>query len=241
MTGNKKVYDLICSLGGNCAVAHNLLYRNMRFFSLPFDWTYMENVQPVKYLSSAFKNNFQDFFLQKNLVRINGTKDHKIIYKDEISGYYFPNHFTKEISDTAEYEAVNNKMKRRIQRLQDKIQSAENILFCLCTSFEFDVSCIEDLKYTLNKLYPNKNIDFKIIQFNSSKDSEIKKDNICINTYIRKMNNYDFTKINYEWSFLDNCQMLSHSPNKYKQFIKFLSFKTRSKHFKLGLFWENIK
>ncbi len=27
-------YDLICSLGGNCSVAHNLLYRRLRKFAL---------------------------------------------------------------------------------------------------------------------------------------------------------------------------------------------------------------
>ena len=45
----KQEYDLIVSLGGNCMVANNLRYRNMRPFSLPFDWVYMIDEKPLKY------------------------------------------------------------------------------------------------------------------------------------------------------------------------------------------------
>ena len=58
-----KTYDLVCSLGGNCTVAHNLFYRNKRYFSLPFDWLYMENETPVFKLAECFKNDFKDFCL----------------------------------------------------------------------------------------------------------------------------------------------------------------------------------
>lgn len=67
MNGNKRQYDLICSLGGNCAAAHNLQYKGLRPFSLPFDWVYMLNEEPLYKLADCFKDDFSRFFLQENL------------------------------------------------------------------------------------------------------------------------------------------------------------------------------
>ena len=44
MTTDKVSYDLVCSLGGNCAAAFQLGFRGLRVFSLPFDWGYIENI-----------------------------------------------------------------------------------------------------------------------------------------------------------------------------------------------------
>ena len=43
----KKEYDLICSLGGNCAAAHNLLIRKLRQAAYPFDWIYFKSDEAV--------------------------------------------------------------------------------------------------------------------------------------------------------------------------------------------------
>lgn len=53
-------YDLICSLGGNCSVAHNLLYRGLRKFALPFDWTYFEDISAIYKLAESFEVKFAD-------------------------------------------------------------------------------------------------------------------------------------------------------------------------------------
>ncbi len=44
MTGRKK-YDLVCSLGGNCSVAHNLIFRGLRKFALPFEWAFLDDIK----------------------------------------------------------------------------------------------------------------------------------------------------------------------------------------------------
>ena len=59
---DRRHYDLIVSLGANCSAAHNLRYRNMRPFSLPLDWVYIENDKPIKWLINAFAPYKSMFF-----------------------------------------------------------------------------------------------------------------------------------------------------------------------------------
>lgn len=63
-------YDLICSLGGNCSVAHNLLYRRLRKFALPFDWTYFEDISAIYKLAESFEVKFADQLKKENLVEL---------------------------------------------------------------------------------------------------------------------------------------------------------------------------
>ncbi len=129
MVGNKKEYDLIFSLGGNCAAAHNILYRGLRKYALPFDWTYM---------------------------------------KDEI---------------------------------------------------------IYDFYNSIKMIYSQKQIDFVVLNFGCKSENIVEKDNICIYRYSRKQNNYDYIQTNYEWSFLDNVELINTKKNRDKVMFKFLGCK----------------
>ncbi|MCR5839069.1 MAG: papain-like cysteine peptidase, partial [Kiritimatiellae bacterium] len=60
-TSMNRVYDLIFSLGGNCAAAHNLKIRRLRPYSLPFDWTYMVDERPIAWLISAIDSHMSGF------------------------------------------------------------------------------------------------------------------------------------------------------------------------------------
>ena len=60
MSSNKE-YDLICSLGGNCAAAHNLRIRNLRTVAYPFDWTYFKSDSAVYKLADNFVDGFKNF------------------------------------------------------------------------------------------------------------------------------------------------------------------------------------
>jgi hypothetical protein len=207
MSGNKKHYDLIVSLGGNCTVAHNLLFRKMRYFSLPFDWVYIKDTKPIDYLTNAFGSDFSDFLLKENIVKVEGTEEHQIIYKDTKSGYFFPNHFCCESFNDKEYQNVYSTMKKRIDRMLSKIKEAKFVLFVLATSFEFDIKCVTNLLITLRNIYPDKHIDIRVMQFAASSDLEIINNNIVLNKYSRNCNNYDFTQTNYEWSWMDNLDV----------------------------------
>lgn len=216
MAGNKKEYDLVCSLGGNCAAAHNLRYRDMRLYSLPFDWCFSKSEKPIEYLSEGFKNNFKNLALKENLEEINFSQEHKdkFQYFDKYSEYYFLNHFNKPITEQGSYEDFNSKLRRRIDRLIEKIKTGKKILFILSTTNETDLSCVETLHNTLKEIYSNKQFDFVVISFSCSQDEIYKiNENITVYKYKRPQNEYDFIKTNFEWAFLDNIKIKNNNKN----------------------------
>ena len=229
MSGKKK-YDLICSLGGNCSAAHNLLYRGLRHYSLPFDWLYIVDDKPINILSECFMNNFKYFCLKENLTNIpEGNSDEhkdKIQYLDKYSGYRFVNHFEYPIENGG-YEPVKEKLDRRIARLYEKIAKGKNILFILATSFEMQTDSIYKLQNTLNNKFKDKNFEFIIIQFNCNNDSSIKDGNINVYKYKRSMNRYDYEKTNIEWAFLDELEL--NKTDKIKQRIHICYVKSLKK------------
>ena len=228
MNTDKRHYDLVCSLGGNCAAAFQLKYRDMRYFSLPFDWVYIENEKPIAYLCEGFADGFKNLALKENLKRIEKSKEHTVIYQDTYSGYYFPNHFKENVEK--EYTDFSKKLRRRIDRLIGKIKSARNVLFILSVTFSFNVACLEKLSKCLKELYPDVRFDFEFLSLGCPPEEEDTVGNIHIRRCIRQQNLYDFYKTNYEWAFLDQIILPSKSHNK----IPLLSIKAFGKRFRLN-------
>ena len=229
MNTNKRQYDLVCSLGGNCAAAFQLKYRDMRAFSLPFDWCYIENEKPVEYLCEGFADGFKNLALKENMKRLPGTANHAVIYQDTYSGYVFPNHFKTD--EEKEYDLFYKKLCRRTERLINKIKNARKVLFILSTTFGADITCLEKLNECLTKLYPNVHFDFEAVSFACPRDEEQTIGNIHFRRCFRQQNLYDFHRTNYEWAFLDQILLSEKSHNK----IPLLSIKAFGKKFRLNL------
>ena len=179
MNTEKKEYDLICSLGGNCSAAHNLRYRNMRYFSLPFDWCFIVNENPIKKLAECFKNDTLYKIAQKeNLIPLT-EEEEKLVnshsntfhYKDSFSEYYFVNHFKKPLSDGG-YEDFRKDFEKRLSRLKNYIEQSNCILFILTTDIDFNEDVLLNLIKTLSDLYPKKNIDYRVMYFNAKSNDE---------------------------------------------------------------------
>lgn len=228
MNTDKRHYDLVYSLGGNCAAAFQLKYRDMRCFSLPFDWVYIENEKPIEYLCEGFADGFKNLALKENLKRVEGSKEHPVIYQDTYSGYFFPNHFKKDAEK--EYDAFDKKLRRRTARLIEKIKSAKNVLLILSVSFPLDISCLEKLSKCLTRLYPNARFDFEAVSLSCPREEEATVGNIRLQRCVRQQNLYDFYKTNFEWAFLDRITLPSKSNNK----ITLLSIKAFGKRFRLN-------
>ncbi len=238
MHGNTQ-YDLIVSLGGNCMVANNLRYRGMRAFSLPFDWVYMQDTKPLKYLIEGFKDGFKNLCLFENLEKVQGNTVHKIIYKDIYSGYCFPNHFEGEVLTNDEYDRFYCKLRKRIDRLFEKIKESNAILFVLASELSFNETDILNLRRLLLSLYLEKKINFRIMIFNADNENEIiLNDNIYIYKYTRKQNLYDFSKTNFEWSWLDD---IKYNYKTHKTSIKLFSFHFRNLKYRLDFSWRKLK
>lgn len=228
MSTAKRHYDLVCSLGGNCAAAFQLRYRDMRCFSLPFDWVYIENEKPIEYLSEGFADGFKNLALKENLKRIEGNEAHPIIYQDTYSGYCFPNHLKEDAEK--EYIGFYQKLRRRIDRLFAKIKSARNVLFILSASVPVDVGCLEKLNKKLTELYPEVSFDFEIVSFGCPSEEEKTVGNIHLKRCVRQQNLYDFYKTNFEWAFLDEIAL----PSKNRGKITLLSLKAFGRRFRLN-------
>ena len=206
MRGNKIGYDLVCSLGGNCAVAHNLKWKGLRFYAYPFDWTYFTEINSIYKLIESFKNNFDDILLQENLRQISQNLDHLgyIQYEDVKTNIVWPNHFKKEITDSREYLKIKQTIDKRCKRLLSHINNADKILFLFSLSYEVDIKPFIDFLSALKKLWPNKNIDLKIICFKCKKEEIIKEGPVELVKNKRPMNKQDFDETTAEWSFLDD-------------------------------------
>lgn len=205
-------YDLACSLGANCSAAHQLKFRNLRRFALPFDWTYMKESECLRSLADGFRNNFANFLLKENLQKLEGTEtsaahSDKVQYKDVCTKLHYYNHFTKELNDNGEYEKVKQKFDKRINRFLSFIDKSDRILFILSSGIGFEIKDLHYFVDTICELYPNKNINIRAIFFGQEKDAEVVYKNCEIFYYKRKQNLYDFVSTNYEWSFLDDIKL----------------------------------
>ena len=204
-----KQYDLIFSIGGNCAAAHNLRLRGLRKFSLPFDWTYIKDESALYKLADEFENNFKNSLILKNLQELSKEEysqahSDKFQYKDLATGYYWVNHFSQKIDNNIkEYTRVKRKFDKRVTRLDNYIKKSKTILLILSTDLSVN---IEPCRYLINKLnekYPNKIFDIKVLSFGCQENITIEEPNIIINHYKRELNLNDFIKTNIEWEFLD--------------------------------------
>lgn len=214
---SKKKLDFIMSLGGNCAAAHNLRYRNMRLFSLPLDWCYSLDNKPIWKLSELFRCDFENFAKKENLKLLpikeskNNAHQDKIQYYDVYTGYRFVNHFEKSIEEGS-YPFFAKKMEKRIKRLYRLIKKSNNVLFIYSADFKIDLEAFQTLSKTLSDMYPDKNFEFELLQFNSKIESSTTDEinyyeNITLRKFKRKYNLYDYLKTNYEWSFLDDIEI----------------------------------
>jgi len=205
MSGNKERYDLVCSLGGNCAAAHNLLYKKLRTVAFPFDWTYFNSDEAVYKLAEGFKDNFKNYALKENFKELPVNPDHsdKIQYEDTYGKIIWANHFQYDSDKNHNYNEVKEKLDRRFQRLVDSVNKAHKILFIFSTSFQVKPDAFLYLISSLNKMYPNKNIEIRVLSFNCEKDYVYENQNVKVCFYKRNMDIQDFSTTNKEWDFLD--------------------------------------
>ncbi|KRF18677.1 DUF1796 family putative cysteine peptidase [Paenibacillus sp. Soil787] len=139
----KKSYDVVVSLGCNCATAYHLKRHNLRRFSSPLDWMKSPTLSDV---TRMLMNQFNGFMEIENLCLM-GNASHVVegFENDEVR----PNHIaTYEVKDvyyninsyhdfiavqnqdwSITYPAVKEKFNRRVNRFQEKIIQDNSILF----------------------------------------------------------------------------------------------------------------
>ena len=126
-----KKFDLVVSLGEDCACTSYLRRFNLQDFSFPFDWLTKASFETR---INLLIDNFDNFLNKENLVLMQKPENTKVdnkhdYYKDTALDFYFYHDFKSNTDFEKEFTEVKNKYSRRIERLYNAIQNSERILF----------------------------------------------------------------------------------------------------------------
>jgi hypothetical protein len=126
----KGKYDMIFSLGNQCAVANKLRHYRLRPYAGVIDWMISFSLPGV---TDLLRNRFVDFMKKDNLVfdgyHAAGTK---LILKDtryDISSAHDFSTTENTVMNWATYPKVKAKFDRRVQRFLKNIEEYERLLF----------------------------------------------------------------------------------------------------------------
>ncbi len=159
-------YDIIYSIGSNCACALYLNQNDLRLTSGPFDWiTGVDFNTKINFILEEFKGFCDKNNLEYIVYNENPTYNQ---YKDIQNGCLFLHDFPKDSSFELSYPQVKDKYNRRIKRFYDNLSQKNKVLLVW---FSLDRKVTDDdiikASAALNKKF-NKEIDLLIIEHNDS-------------------------------------------------------------------------
>lgn len=120
-------FDLVVSMGEDCACAMYLRKSSLRDASYPFDWlchaTFERRIE-------CLKNHFDGFLEKENMRRLDkpttGLRDlENDSYEDVNTGFYFYHDFKENVPFDIVFSGVKNKYERRIERLYKNIENVK--------------------------------------------------------------------------------------------------------------------
>jgi len=129
----KKTYDFIFGLGPGCSCSQVLRKADLQFLSLPFDWTgYTKNYQlypgdmPLKVRDICA--NMKDWFRREDISYVHRDIDNQDIPYNHRTTAFFPHdfHSPKELEEN--FDAVQTKYQRRIDRFLAMIEKSRDLL-----------------------------------------------------------------------------------------------------------------
>lgn len=161
-----KKYDIIYSIGRDCACAMYMRKTNLRICSGPFDW--LTNASFEKRFELML-NNFTGFLDKDKLKPMPKPTQfpydkNNDYYENVENGFYFWHDFPKDIDFDKAYDVVKTKYDRRIKRFYDNIKNKERVL--LIWFSQLDNTSDETVEDCCNRLCQKfgKTIDFLIIE-----------------------------------------------------------------------------
>lgn len=169
-------YDIVYSIGHDCACSMYLKRHMLRIVSGPLDW--LTSV-PAHQRFNMILNNFDGFmnmddfeFVEKNPNIVNDEKcDY---YKNKRTGLYFYHDFATGVPLEKSFPDVAAKYKRRIDRFYKNIREKQNVLLVWFSHYHNTTNeqWAEFARNFCNKM--GRNIDFLIIQHMENQYTPIK-------------------------------------------------------------------
>lgn len=148
-------FDLIFSIGEDCAYSSYLRRFNLQEYSYPFDWlTKADFTTRIELLL----NNFSGFLQKENLSQIDKST-YKVVdefndyYKCAKTDFYFYHDFSNTLPFSKSYPLVKAKYQRRIERLYKQIAHSKDILMVWWVEIStktYKISCITTKNFKAN-------------------------------------------------------------------------------------------
>lgn len=161
-----KEYDIVYSIGRDCANSMFLMRRGLRVTSGPFDWLTKADFETrIQLILDEFKNflNKEDLNLLPELDEKNKNRGH-VSYANTRTDFYFYHDFPSGISLDESYPEVKEKYERRIKRFLDNLNNKQKVLLVwfshIPTVNKLDIQALCDS--VCNKF--GKQIDFLLIE-----------------------------------------------------------------------------
>ena len=162
-----KKFDLIFSLGEDCACTSYLRRFHLQDYSYPFDWlTKADFFTRIDLLINDFKG-----FLEKESTFKGNVDELNDYYWDTKTDFYFYHDFDTKMPFDESFALVKARYQRRIARLYQQIQSAQNILIVWWSRDKHqDIDKVKESYARLSQKFADKNISMLLIE--SGKDSQ---------------------------------------------------------------------
>lgn len=155
VNGTITSYDVVCSLGERCMVAHQMRLNGLRSVSNPFDWMITWNLSAVV---DILLNKGKGFFPKEQLIIEEQTSEHYKVTDSE-TGFICLHEFRCAVPLDEEYRIFTEKYDRRWNRLLTQIASAKSILFVRTNVAGDEIPKLLELQ----QLNPEAKTDFLIV------------------------------------------------------------------------------
>lgn len=229
MLFNQK-FDLVISLGEDCACTSYLRRFNLQDYSFPFDWLTKATFETrINLLVNDFNNflNRENLVLMQKPVNVNVDNKHDY-YQDTVLDFYFYHDFNSNTNFEKEFLDVKNKYARRIERLYNAIESSENILFVWWSRDKHqDVTIINNSYKKLNDKFKNKKIHLLIIEFSGTTTTKV----LCNNRVLLMQYDNVSYKHNPKWN-----ETMGNESNNLKVFSQIAKSRTVSWYLRIFIF-----
>lgn len=124
-------YDLVISLGSNCHMASALKQMKITEKSYPFDWSDCDGDASERLLNKCnlIKNHFENAFNLGDFVEYRCSDPTMRGVKNSKTGIHYTHDFPWEKSVKDFFPEFLEKHQRRVNRLYDDVEKANNVLF----------------------------------------------------------------------------------------------------------------
>lgn len=162
-----KKFDLVVSIGEDCACTSYLRRFNLQDCSFPFDWSTKASFETR---INLLVNNFDNFLNKENIVLMQKPHNDNVdeshdYYKDTVLDFYFYHDFKADVPFDEEFFNVKNKYNRRIKYLYQGIEESADILFVWWgRTKQLDEGIIINSWEKINEKFKDKNIYFLLIE-----------------------------------------------------------------------------